>query len=123
MPPQENEPNYLFSALEKNRDVFKEQLLQARYILEECLGIKNLTNKELLALSTFVRHNLEEFQKTMTGMNVPAEAVESWFLHVTGFHEKDFKRTKDGEKFLSEDLKYINILRDKFNRNDDQRSI
>jgi len=96
-------------------------LHMARAHLLSQIGIIDLTNKELLLLSHYVREAIEHSESSEV---VPSEeAAEKWFHHITNFHITDFRgnlhkqRVEPGLRDKESGL--IDVLREKFNRNDD----
>lgn len=96
------------------------------------VGVIEMTNKELLLLSYYVRKVLREKESgKIAGGDVGKEAADNWFYHITHYHISDFRekfkrgvamgRTQLGLPAVETAL--IDQLREKFNRDDDTSSL
>ncbi len=88
--------------------------------------IVDLSTKELLLLSFYVRKALEDYSKGGFKSQPGEEAAFNWFRHVTGYNLSDFRQNMgNSSKHLGlprEKSKLVDILRDKFNRGDDKEN-
>lgn len=116
--------DFLFRESFEGKDEQSRVLAGARkYLRDGVFKINNLTNKELLLLSFYVRQVLKEHNETKPkDMEIDREAAERWFQHVTGYYSSDFKVENEVAQAFTEDKKLVDMLRQKFNANDDTRS-
>lgn len=99
-------------------------LAYAQTFLLNQADIVDLSTKEILLLNFYVRKALEDYSKVGLRALPAEEAARNWFLHVTGYNIEDFRKNMgNGPEDLglpNETGKLIDILREKFNRGDDQ---
>jgi hypothetical protein len=107
------EGNFLIKEAMEGKDEFSRQLARARFSLEN-LGFQNMTNKELLVLSHYVRSFLSDKSLEDRGK----EAVDSCFFHITGYFPDQIGDPRiPGAKFSAQQIEYIQRLRKKYAEN------
>ncbi len=106
----------------EGKSEFSRKLARARLYINNIFELENLTNKELLILSFYVRKIEQEISKSDSNyMEIDREAAYRWLRHITGYNPYDFKGVRYNH-FSPEEKIFIEKLRQEFNQNDDTGS-